>query len=162
MDRGERYLRRSQHADGSFPAAWGIQFTYAIFFAVRGLRAAGAAPTDPALARAARWLLERQKSDGGWGEHFRGCLTGQYAEHPQSQAVMTSWALLALCDTLGARCEAVARGVDWLSSHQREDGSWPREAVNGVFFRTAMLDYTLYRSYFPAWALARYAADRSR
>ena len=27
-----------------------------------------------------------------------------------------------------------------------------------MFFGTAMLDYRLYRSYFPAWALARHAA----
>jgi squalene cyclase len=40
---------------------------------------------------------------------------------------------------------------------QTPEGSWPQEAVNGVFFGTAMLDYRLYRSYFPAWALARCA-----
>jgi hypothetical protein len=26
-----------------------------------------------------------------------------------------------------------------------------------VFFSTAMLDYRLYKDYFPTWALARYA-----
>ena len=41
---------------------------------------------------------------------------------------------------------------------QRPDGSWPRQAVNGVFFGTAMLDYRLYHCYFPAWALARHAS----
>jgi hypothetical protein len=38
------------------------------------------------------------------------------------------------------------------------DGRWPPEAVNGVFFGSAMLDYRLYRVYFPARALARCAA----
>jgi lanosterol synthase len=71
---------------------------------------------------------------------------------------MTSWALLALMDVVGARGEAVQRGVAWLAGRQQADGSWPPEAVNGVFFGTAMLDYRLYRSYFPAWALARHAA----
>ena len=46
----------------------------------------------------------------------------------------------------------------WLVGRQCPDGSWPPEAVNGVFFGSAMLDYRLYRAYFPAWALARYAA----
>jgi hypothetical protein len=32
------------------------------------------------------------------------------------------------------------------------------EAVNGVFFRTAMLDYRLYGAYFPTWALNSTAA----
>jgi lanosterol synthase len=74
---------------------------------------------------------------------------------------MTSWALLALLDVLGAEASPVARGVAWLAARQRPDGSWPPEAVNGVFFGTAMLDYRLYRSYFPAWALARYTATRA-
>jgi hypothetical protein len=30
----------------------------------------------------------------------------------------------------------------------------------GVFFRTALLDYTLYRRYFPVWALANYETRR--
>jgi lanosterol synthase len=72
---------------------------------------------------------------------------------------MTSWAVLALAEVLGAGDPAVKRGADWLARHQRADGSYPREGVNGVFFGAAMLDYELYRSYFPAWALARTAAD---
>jgi lanosterol synthase len=47
--------------------------------------------------------------------------------------------------------------MQWLRERQNPDGSWPREAVNGVFFGSAMLDYRLYRIYFPAWAMARYS-----
>lgn len=158
--KGEAFLRGSQRPDGSFPAAWGIQFTYAAFFALRGLKAAGASPADPALRAAARWLRDRQKADGGWGEQYRGCLTGEYTEHPQSQATMTSWALLAL-EAVEPESDAARRAAEWLASGIRGDGSRPEEAVNGVFFQTAMLDYTLYRAYFPVWALARYA-DRNR
>jgi 2,3-oxidosqualene cyclase len=161
IGRGERFLRAAQRPDGSFPAAWGIQFTYSAFFAVRGLLAAGAPKTDAALGAAARWLAEHQKTDGGWGEHWRGCLTGEYREHPESQVTMTSWAVLALSQ-VEADGVAVRRGADWLAARQRADGSWPPEAVNGVFFQTAVLDYTLYRAYFPLWALARYAAHRGK
>jgi lanosterol synthase len=70
---------------------------------------------------------------------------------------MTSWALLALLKITGPKEKAVKRGVEWLKAHQQPDGSWPKEAVNGVFFGSAMLDYRLYRAYFPAWTLARYA-----
>jgi lanosterol synthase len=126
---------------------------------VRGLRAAGVTAGDPALRRAAAWLVRHQKPDGGWGEHHEGCLSQRYVEHPQSQATMTSWAVLALADARGAGDPAARRGADWLARHARADGSHDREAVNGVFFGTAMLDYDLYRSYFPAWALARVAPD---
>jgi lanosterol synthase len=153
--RGVRFLFRAQRRDGAFRGSWGVYMTYGTFHAVRGLRAAGVPRDSPALRRAAGWLVRHQKPDGGWGEHHTGCLRGRYVEHPYSQAVMTSWAVLALADVLGPDHEAVRRGAAWLASCQSDDGSWPREAVNGVFFGTAMLDYELYRAYFPLWALAR-------
>ena len=67
---------------------------------------------------------------------------------------MTSWALLALAEA-GVSGPETAAGARWLALAQADDGSWPVEAVNGVFFGTAMLDYRLYRGYFPVWALAR-------
>jgi lanosterol synthase len=154
LARGTRFLRREQRPDGSYAGFWGINFTYAIFHVVKGLRATGVAPSDPALVRAARWLVSKQRADGGWGEHYTSCLRDCYVEHPQSQIVMTSWALLALLNVLNPRSEPIRRGVTWLRARQHADGSWPQGAVIGVFFGSAMLDYRLYKSYFPIWALA--------
>jgi lanosterol synthase len=152
-----RFLRSRQRPDGSYAGFWGINFTYATFFAVEALREAGVPPSDPVPERAAHWLLSRQRPDGGWGEHFSSCLTGVYRGHSQSQASMTSWALLGLMPVIGTRSDAVDRGIRWLREHQNQDGAWAGEAVSGVFFGSAMLDYRLYRVYFPAWALARFA-----
>ncbi len=149
---GIAFLRRAQRPDGTYPAAWGISFTYSIFHVTKALIAAGIDRRDPALVRAAEWLESVQRQDGGWGEHFTSCLTGKYVPHERAQAVMTAWALLTLQE-IDPGSEAVAAGRRALESQQRPDGSWPREAVNGVFFGTAMLDYALYRAYFPAWAL---------
>ncbi|MGX2032351.1 2,3-oxidosqualene cyclase [Methylocaldum gracile] len=151
------FLRRRQLADGSYPGFWGINHTYAIYHATKGLRAAGVSASDPALQSAALWLVRKQRPDGGWGEHYSSCLQGRYVEHEQSQVVMTSWALLALLDILPYDNESIKRGFEWLMSRQLEDGGWPRQAVNGVFFGSAMLDYRLYHTYFPTWAMARYA-----
>jgi lanosterol synthase len=156
--RGILFLRGAQRSDGGYRGFWGINFTYAIFHAVRGLRACGVSAGDPVPTRAAQWLIGAQRSDGGWGEHYSGCLEGRYVEHPESQVVMTAWALLALMDIVDPRSDAVSRGLAWLRQKQQPDGSWPQQAVNGVFFGSAMLDYRLYKSYFPAWALARAAA----
>jgi squalene cyclase len=70
--------------------------------------------------------------------------------------VMTSWALLALVE-IDPTSGSIHTGRASLQALQTPEGSWPPEAVNGVFFGTAMLDYRLYRAYFPAWALARCA-----
>jgi lanosterol synthase len=148
------FLRGAQRPDGAWPGFWGVNFTYATFHAVEGLRAVG--PVDPAIRRAARWLEEKQKPDGGWGEHYEGCLDERYVEHPESQVIMTSWALLALLHAgHDGGSPAVRRGVAFLRARQRGDGSYPEQAVAGVFFGTAMLHYRLYKAYFPAWALAR-------
>ena len=155
---GVAFLRASQRTDGSVPGFWGINFTYAAFHFARGLRAAGVRADDPALRRIAAWLVAHQRADGGWGEHWTGCLTDTYVEHPESQPVMTSWALLALVEILGRDAEPVRRGVAWLVARQDALGGFPAGAVNGVFFGTAMLDYRLYPVYFPAWALARAGA----
>lgn len=154
---GVRFLRDAQRPDGAVLGFWGINVTYGLFHFAKGLRATGVPADDPSLAAAARWLVRAQRADGGWGEHHRGPLEGRYVEHPKSQAVMTSWALLALMEILPPGAEPVERGVAWLTRRQLSDGGWPPEAVNGVFFGSAMLDYRLYRSYFPAWALARHA-----
>ena len=66
------------------------------------------------------------------------------------------WAMLALLEVLPLESNPVRRGIDWLRSRQLDDGSWRQEGVTGVFFGTAMLEYRLYASYFPAWALAAY------
>lgn len=157
MRHAESFLRRRQLGDGSYPGFWGINYTYAIFHVTKALRMAGAPPSDPTLEAAGRWLIGKQRADGGWGEHHAGCLEGRYVEHPQSQAVMTSWALLALMDILPPEHAAIRRGILWLMDRQLKNGGWPRQAVNGVFFGAAMLDYRLYHEYFPAWALNRYA-----
>ena len=149
-------LRSFQGEDGAWTGFWGINYTYAIFHVVKAMRLAGVAADDPALVKAAHWLKAHQREDGGWSEHYTSCLEGHYIEHPITQVVMTSWAILGLLEIVQAKDPAVARGILWLLSQQQEDGGWPHQAVNGVFFGAAMLDYRLYHTYFPVWALARY------
>ena len=155
IERALAFLRAQQRDDGSFRGFWGINYTYACFHVVRSLRTAGIAVDDVLLQSVAQWLLERQRADGGWGEHYTGCLTDRYVEHEQSQVVMTSWALMALITIFPLEHVAIQRGYGWLLAQQLEGGGWPDQAVNGVFFGAAMLDYRLYHSYFPAWAVLR-------
>jgi squalene/oxidosqualene cyclase-like protein len=154
IDRGVRFLRRRQLPDGSFAGSWGVNFVYATFHVLEAFAAAGLAG-DPLVDQAVGWLVARQKPDGGWGEHWRGCLSGKYVEHPESQATMTAWALLALLVAPSPRADAIERGVAFLLRSQDREGGWPRQSPAGVFFRSGALEYTLYRVYFPLWALAR-------
>ena len=160
ISRAEEWLRRTQANDGSWRGVWGIQFIYGTLFGVRGLVAAGARPGDPALRLACRWLLDRQRADGGWGEHYSGCLTGRYVPHEESQVIQTAWALIALLAAEDSNWTAISRGVQFLVDAQATDGTWPRQHMAGVFFRTALLEYALYRDYFPLQALGLYEQRR--
>ena len=160
ISRGDCWLRRAQASDGSWRGVWGVQFIYGTLFGIRGLVAAGARPGDPALRSACRWLLERQREDGGWGEHHRGCLTGRYVPHEESQVIQTAWALTGLMEAGDSSWAEISRGARFLIDAQDADGAWPRQDMVGVFFRTALLDYVLYRQYFPLHALGLYERRR--
>ncbi|MGW9247534.1 hypothetical protein [Streptomyces badius] len=158
LSRARAFLLSQQKADGSWPAAWGVNRIYGTLFAVRGLLAAGVPRTHPCFVRAGWWLESIQLPDGGWGEDHTGCIENRYVPGATSQPVSTAWALLALLELTGSRSRAVKSGIAWLCDRQLPDGSWPQTAVTGVFFGTAMLDYRLYREYFPLWALGRWLA----
>ena len=151
-----RYLRKEQRSDGSWEGFWGIRFTYGTWFGVHGLLAGGAKPDDPAIERAARFLLGKQRPDGGWGESYESCVTSEYVEHPcGSQDTMTACALMALLATEDRRWRpAIERGVRFLVERQLPNGDWPQRTVVGVFNSNCMLNYRFYRSCFPIWALA--------
>ena len=160
MSRADAWLRRTQANDGSWRGVWGVQFIYGVLFGIRGLIAGGAGPGDPALRLACHWLLERQRSDGGWGEHHSGCLSGAYVAHEQSQVIQTAWSLIALLEAGDSHWSAISRGARFLLDAQDGEGGWPKQDMAGVFFRTALLDYELYRQYFPLHALGLFERRR--
>ena len=157
--RGERFLRRSQRPDGSFEGSWAVCFTYGTWFGVWGLLAAGVSPFDRAVRRACDFLERQQRPDGSWGEHYSSCLERRYVPHAEGQAVNTAWALMTLVRAGRGQSEAAHHAARFLVGRQQLDGDWPREAMVGVFNRTALINYENYRRYFPLWALGLYAAQ---
>ena len=159
IGRGVSFLRKQQRTDGSWVGSWGVCFTYGAFFGVSGLVAAGVPPQDPALESACAFLLARQRPDGGWAEHVTSCAEGRYVQGPVSHMVNTSWAMLALLRGGCTDREAMARAAASLVSGQATDGSWPREAIVGMFNKTCAITYDNYRHYFPVWALSEWLAN---
>ena len=94
------------------------------------------------------------------GEHYSGCLEGEYVAHEQSQVIQSAWALMALLEADDPDWSAISRGAQYLLNTQEASGAWPRQDMAGVFFRTALLDYVLYRQYFPLHALGLYEQRR--
>jgi len=124
---------------------------------VRGLLAAGAENSDPALRRACEFLHDHQNADGGWGESGESCRERRYV-WSASHAVNTAWALLTLVSAGRAQDPLCQRAARFLVTTQLDNGDWPRQSLSGVFNKTALINYENYRRYFSTWALARYAA----
>ncbi len=154
--RGQQWLLDAQEADGSWFGRWGANYIYGTGAAVPALIAAGLPREAPAIRRAVGWLTEHQNDDGGWGEDLRSYTDPAWAGRGASTASQTAWALLALL-AAAPECAAVADGVRWLTTTQREDGSWDEDLYTGTGFPGDFyINYGLYRLVFPLSALGRY------
>ena len=99
LSKGVKYLEETQKEDGSWHGYWGICYTYATYFAIKGLVATGNTYNNSStLRRGVEFLLKIQCPDGGWGESYISCMQKKYIPLPgnSSNLVQTSFALMAL------------------------------------------------------------------
>ncbi|MDP9849757.1 squalene--hopene cyclase [Streptosporangium lutulentum] len=150
------WLLKAQEADGSWFGRWGANHVYGTGAVLPALIAAGVRPGASCVRRAVTWLEEHQNGDGGWGEDLRSYRDPAWIGRGHSTPSQTAWALLALL-AAGERSPAVRRGVEWLVSHQRADGTWDEPYFTGTGFPGDFyINYHLYRLVFPISALGRY------
>ncbi len=150
------YLGREQEADGSWFGRWGTNYIYGTWSVLSALETVKDAPENIRVDKAVRWLKERQRFDGGWGEHNDSYIAANRGAH-SSTTFQTAWAMLALM-AAGERDGPVLRaGAAFLLRRQREDGLWADECFTSPGFpRVFYLKYHGYSAYFPLWALAAY------
>jgi squalene-hopene/tetraprenyl-beta-curcumene cyclase len=180
---GYRFIRNEQEADGSWFGRWGVNYVYGTAAVLPALAAIGEDMTQPYVRAAADWLVAHQNSDGGWGETCASYMDDALRGRGASTASQTAWALLALIATGNRDYERVIRrGVGFLIDTQRADGTWDEPHYTGTGFpgygfgaridfrdqktreriaqgtelqRGFMINYNLYRHYFPLMALGR-------
>jgi squalene-hopene/tetraprenyl-beta-curcumene cyclase len=161
--RAIEYLRRTQHAEGSWYGRWGMNYIYGTWSVLCALNAVGVGHHDPTIRKAVDWLVSVQNRDGGWGEDaisYRLDYRGM--EAAPSTASQTAWGLLALMAAGEVENPAVARGVRYLKDTQAQNGLWDEARYTATGFpRVFYLRYHGYSKFFPLWALARYRNLRS-
>ena len=155
--RGLRFLYQRQEPDGSWWGRWGVNYIYGLGAALPALLALGEPMSGPAVRNAVEWLFRHQLDDGGWGESCDTYADPSLRGLGPSTPSQTAWALMALIAAGEAEHESVARGVRYLVERQREDGTWDEPEFTGTGFPSDfMINYHLYRHYFPLMALGRY------
>lgn len=101
-----------------------------------------------------------------------------WVEHEQTQVVQTCWAAMALMYARYPHPEPIERAVQLVMSRQRpvraccvwyiwamleglwalafaQDGSWPQEAIEGVFNKNVAISYPNFKFSFTIWMLGR-------
>ena len=183
LRRAYDYIRREQEDDGSWFGRWGVNYIYGIGAVLPALAAVGEDMDQPYVRRALQWLVSHQNSDGGWGESCGSYVDPKLHGVGPSTASQTAWALLALLAGGEGDSPEAKRGVDYLVSNQNEEGGWEEPYFTGTGFpgygigerlqnhpkpgengyqgldlpAAFMINYHLYRQYWPLTALGRYA-----
>ena len=133
--RAVQWIRTNQRADGSWYGSWGICFTYAGMFALESLATQGETfENSERVRRACKFFLDKQHEDGGWGESYKSCETGQWCEHPDgSQLVNTAFTIIALLEAKYPHKEPLEQAINLLMRRQQLNGEWLQEGIEGVF-----------------------------
>jgi squalene-hopene/tetraprenyl-beta-curcumene cyclase len=157
LEQGVAWLMEQQQPDGSWFGRWGANHIYGTGAAVPALVAAGIPRDHARIRRAVTWLEQHQNADGGWGEDLRSYDDPAWIGRGTSTASQTAWALLALL-AAGRRDDGTTRrGVEFLVTTQRPDGTWDEDFFTGTGFPGDFsINYHLYRHTFPVMALGRY------
>ncbi len=177
------YLKREQEQDGSWFGRWGVNYIYGTGAVLPALEAIGEDMTAPYVARACDWLISRQLASGGWGESCASYMDAGMAGRGKATASQTAWALMGLiAANRGTDRDAIEKGLAFLMERQ-SNGTWEEPEYTGTGFpgygvgatiklgdpllterlkqgpelsRAFMINYNLYRHYFPLMAMGRW------
>jgi squalene-hopene/tetraprenyl-beta-curcumene cyclase len=182
VQRAVAYMRAEQEPDGSWFGRWGVNHIYGTAAVLPALKAVGEDMNAAYVRKAARWVFECQNRDGGWGETCASYMDPALRGKGPSTASQTGWALMALLSVNTDEFRGtIENGVHYLITHQNS-GTWDEPYYTGTGFpgygvgarvdlndqrqsgqlqqsvelsRGFMINYNLYRHYFPLMALGR-------
>ena len=180
--RAYKYIRDEQEKEGSWFGRWGVNYIYGTGAVLPALESIGEDMEQPYVRKAVDWIKSRQNTDGGWGESCASYVDALQRGQGPSTASQTAWALLALLAAGEADSPATLRGIEYLSQTQIDDGSWDEPYFTGTGFpgygvgqrlkrlpevgdpgyqgldmgAGFMINYHMYRNYWPLTALGRY------
>jgi squalene-hopene/tetraprenyl-beta-curcumene cyclase len=138
-----------------------VNYVYGTSGAVVALALLNAQQFREPIRRGMTWLSQVQNRDGGWGETCASYKDTTLKGQGDSTASQTAWALMGLLAAAEANLpvdrQVLERGVQYLLSTQRSDGTWDEPWFTGTGFPGHFyLKYHLYQQHFPLTALGRY------
>jgi squalene-hopene/tetraprenyl-beta-curcumene cyclase len=180
VKRAVDYIMAEQEPEGPWFGRWGVNYIYGTALVLPGLQAVGFDMGDRRIRKAGDWLLAKQNADGGWGESCGSYMDDALRGVGPSTPSQTGWALMGLLAmNTHDYDESIRRGLDYLLRTQKE-GTWEQLEYTGTGFpgygvgerirlsgntealsqgrelaRGFMINYNMYRHYFPLMAMGR-------
>ena len=182
VEKALRYVMSEQEDDGPWFGRWGVNYIYGAGAVLPALDALQSDMSSEPVRRAVQWIVDHQNADGGWGESCISYVDRDARGRGPSTPSQTAWALLALIAAGDEGSTAAERGVRHLVETQQNGGSWDEAYFTGTGFpgygvgqrlernpsqddpryqseglsAGFMINYHMYRSYWPLMALGRY------
>ncbi len=176
------FIKEEQEPEGCWFGRWGVNYIYGTAAVLCGLLSVGEDMQTGYVEKAADWVARCQNPDGGWGETCASYMDPSLRGKGESTPSQTGWAMMALLATGYKKYRRfVENGVTFLISRQNT-GTWDEPQFTGTGFpgygvgrridletadvsrrlcqgtelsRGFMLNYNMYRHYFPLMALGR-------
>ncbi len=154
-------MRQEQDPEGCWFGRWGVNYIYGTSGVLSALALIAPQKYQLNIERGAAWLIKCQNPDGGWGETCRSYDDPTLKGKGNSTASQTAWALIGLMAAGEATGKfalaAIERGINYLVTTQKPDGTWFEADFTGTGFPCHFyLKYHMYQQYFPLLALGRY------
>ncbi|MBD3561535.1 squalene--hopene cyclase, partial [Planktothrix sp. FACHB-1355] len=154
FDRALNYLKNEQEPEGCWYGRWGVNYIYGTSGVLAALSLVAPQSHRSNIERGAAWLVSCQNADGGWGETCFSYDNPALKGKGDSTASQTAWALIGLLAAGEAtgkfEKEAIDRGINYLVTAQRSDGTWDEDYFTGTGFPCHFyLKYHLYLQHFP-------------
>jgi squalene-hopene/tetraprenyl-beta-curcumene cyclase len=161
LERAFNYLLNEQEPEGCWFGRWGVNYIYGTSGVLSALAAIAPKKYQSQIEQGATWLVSCQNPDGGWGETCRSYDDPSLKGQGRSTASQTAWAIIGLIaagEATGKFAhESLEKGINYLISTQKSDGSWFEADFTGTGFPCHFyLKYHYYQQYFPLIALGRY------
>ena len=158
------YLVNEQEADGSWFGRWGVNYIYGTSGVLSALAVIAPQTHQSQMQKGVDWLVGCQNTDGGWGETCDSYKNPQLKGRGVSTPSQTAWALIGMLDAGKAMdkyaIDSINKGINYLLTTQKEDGTWEEKEFTGTGFpQHFYINYHLYRHYFPLIALGRYQLE---